>query len=215
MANKTISELEESVALNGSDSFILDQVDPANSIASNTVYKTVSTQLSSMQQYILTDAPFLIVDGNANINGDVIIDSTLNVTVSADINKLDVESLYISDFLEVKGTAYIDGDTINEGDFDTYGELLSGGVPLFDIFAGYQDLQGVTDVGNTTTNTINVGGVSSTGDISTSSSFVSGGDDLSDILVHNSGDVVGMRRLTQAEYNLITPDDNIIYIILG
>ena len=117
MANKTISELEESVALNGSDSFILDQVDPANSIASNTVYKTVSTQLSSMQQYILTDAPFLIVDGNANINGDVIIDSTLNVTISADVNKLDVESLYINDFLEVKGTAYIDGDTINEGEY--------------------------------------------------------------------------------------------------
>ena len=105
--------------------------------------------------------------------------------------------LYIDADLDVRGDAYISGSVEGTG---AGNRITNNGVPYLlsgDSPAETQTLQDVTDNGNTTTNDIIISGVLS----------IPSGRAVA------SEDVYYIVKLTQAEYDALTPDASTMYII--
>ena len=70
MANKRITDLPLSTPLSGTEAFVIDQ----ESTLTTTGFNTVKNTLSAVQEFVLTDAPFVDVSGDVQIDGAVDID---------------------------------------------------------------------------------------------------------------------------------------------
>ena len=110
--------------------------------------------------------------------------------------------------IDVRGDAYISGSVEGTG---AGNRITNNGVPYLlsgDSPAETQTLQDVTDNGNTTTNAITVGAFSATGTAS-----ISGVLSIPSGQAVASEDVHYIVKLTQAEYDALTPDASTMYII--
>jgi hypothetical protein len=111
-------------------------------------------------------------------------------------------------------TLDVRGDISGSGSFLGTGvgnRITNNGIPYLlsgDSPAETQTLQDVTDNGNTTTNAITVGAFSATGTAS-----ISGVLSIPSGQAVASEDVYYIVKLTQAEYDALTPDASTMYII--
>ena len=151
MANKRITDLPQNEPLSGTETFVIDQ----ESTLATTGFNTVKGTLSSIQEFVLTDAPFFDVAGDVQIDGAVDIDGPgLSAAGSVETSFLTAYYAAYMEGLEV-GPIGLDvaGDIEVEGD----GVYLSAGEPLHAIFGtpdAFGNLNQVTSQGNCTTNSI-------------------------------------------------------------
>ena len=191
MANKRITDLPENFTLIGTEALVMDQESTLNASG----YDSVQATLSSIQEFTLSAAPFL------NVVGDAVFEDGIEVFGDAELNggATVEQGLSASGEILMTGITKFNGDTTVEvGDFNvTDGQILSGDVDLIDIFginSFIGSLQQVTDVGNNTTNEILIDG---------------------DSVIVNKNGVYGIQRLTQAQYDALTPNPEILYVIIG
>jgi len=191
MANKRITDLPGNFTLVGTEALVMDQESTLNT----TGYDTVQATLSSIQEFTLSAAPFLNVVGDSVFEGGV---DVLGNTILYGGTTIE-QGLTATGDISLDGTVDFNGDvTVNNGDFNvSTGQILSGDVDLIDLFginSFIGSLQQVTDVGNDTTNDILING--------------------KNVIINESG-VDGIQRLTQAEYDALTPDPDTLYVIIG
>ena len=157
MANRKITDLPNSAALSGAESFILDQA----SLVDITGFNTVKTTLDDIRSYVTTGAPGVDIDGNLTVEGRVNIQGSLSASDDLEVQNLSAfNSLYVGEGgIDVTG-----GIDVALGDLDVQAgnQILSGGFDLFDIFgsggAGAGTLLQVTINGNETTEAACFGG---------------------------------------------------------
>ena len=157
MANRKITDLPNSAALSGSESFILDQA----SLVDITGFNTVKTSLDDIRSYVTTGTPGLDIDGNVTIDGTVKLSGSLSARDDLEVQNL---SAYNSLYVGEGGIDVTGGIDVALGDLDVQAgsQILSGGFDLFDIFgsggAGAGTLLQVTINGNETTEAACFGG---------------------------------------------------------
>ena len=168
MANKRITDLSISGDLRGDENFIIDQVTPTCISGLD----TVRTDLTKIQSFVITDAPFFCTTGDINVTG------CLNVTENIGSRNLNTSN-----------------NITAAGDISTCGRLISGGIDVTNLIntglSGLGNLQQITDNGNTTTNMLSVDNTIAANkfDIPTginSIGYISGGQNLTDIFITQS-----------------------------
>jgi len=136
MANKRISDLPVAGDLIGSEVFIIDQLNPALI----TGRETVNINLNTLQSYVLSAGPYLSIEGNAFIYGDLTVTGDLqfdSLDITGDIET--TQGRYLSagvDLLDIFAPADLEFDSLEVvGDIETTdGRYLSADVDLLDIF---------------------------------------------------------------------------------
>ncbi len=167
MANKRISDLDNSNKLIGTEEYVIDQ--EADTISG---FDTVKTTLSTMQEFSLSGAPFLTVDGETNFDGNVFFNHsntafTLSSNGDAIVRSLSAEGtgtdsgiLYAETSVETGPDGYLRGFDI----CTTGGRILSCNpstnemIDLATLLGAGGTLQSVTEGGNITTESIILNG---------------------------------------------------------
>ena len=205
MSDIRIRELSAAQPFVGTELFL--------NIPANATTIALNTLIYDMQLFSLSVNFDINVTGNMSVTSSLTAD-VLTVTGDTNIQTISANSVVVYDTLSLVGDAEV-GNIISQSLFDvTDGQILSAGTPLEDTLVLIGNLDDITDTGNTTTSAITANAINSTGNISTSTDFISGGTNLSDAFVQNINGVSRAIALYQAEFDAIVPDPTTLYFII-